>query len=486
MKKYINTSNYYLSTITSVIPNSWINWTFDVSDVTVDWVTLPTEGYYWVDVDFGDTSKREIFRIVSRTWYTLTYDARISPYGKKTHSVWATVWLRDFSQLLNSLSTNTDNFWEIEIVWEANELNILVRWGNVFLSWRTNEYTTVNNTPIHLDINSEVYIVLKYHYDEDLNVWVYSIDKVSELADTWMYLLWKVTTNATSITSVQDLRSTMVWWGWEWDMKWPEWTAIFNPDWLAEWQTVKDAFDMDNMKQGINKLYITPSEHNKYDDYESNKQDTLVSWSNIVTINGRSIIDVSQWEWGNIPLDTILTAWWKTYTTNNWAETFTFPEPDYYPINEDAFMVFTDSGTILIKWWENPNDYTYDETTHTITFNSPLYEDEHAVIWTMYDASDAALWIGSWVITLQRNWTTITNWQFNVNQEENQTIELWDLASNASITFTQWWVPDKTITLNQASNDTVALSWIIPVSQEDYEDLPDTKLTDNQWYFIIE
>ena len=41
MKKYINTSNYYLSSTTSIIPNSRNTGTFDVADVTVDWVTLP-------------------------------------------------------------------------------------------------------------------------------------------------------------------------------------------------------------------------------------------------------------------------------------------------------------------------------------------------------------------------------------------------------------------------------------------------------------
>jgi hypothetical protein len=36
MKKYINTSNYYLSTTTSKIENTGTSGTFDVSDVTVD------------------------------------------------------------------------------------------------------------------------------------------------------------------------------------------------------------------------------------------------------------------------------------------------------------------------------------------------------------------------------------------------------------------------------------------------------------------
>ena len=87
MKKYINTSNYYLSTTTSKIEEGTATGTFDVADVTVDWVTLPLQWYYWVDVDFWDTSLREIFRITGRVWYTLTYDKRISPYWMKTHPI---------------------------------------------------------------------------------------------------------------------------------------------------------------------------------------------------------------------------------------------------------------------------------------------------------------------------------------------------------------------------------------------------------------
>jgi hypothetical protein len=36
MKKYINTSNYYLSTTTSKIEEGTATGTFDVADVTVD------------------------------------------------------------------------------------------------------------------------------------------------------------------------------------------------------------------------------------------------------------------------------------------------------------------------------------------------------------------------------------------------------------------------------------------------------------------
>jgi len=481
MKKYINTSNYYLSTITSVIPNTWTNWTFDVSDVTVDWVTLPTDGYYWVDVDFWDTSKREIFRIISRTWYTLTYDARISPYGKKVHSVWATVWLRDFSQLLNSLSTNTDNFWEIEIVWEANELNILVRWGNVFLSWKTNEYTTVNNTAIHLDISSEVYIVLKYRYDEELNLRVYSIEAVSELSDTGMYLLWKVTTNATTITSIEDLRGTMVWWGWEWDMKWAEWKAKYDTN-----NREADVYEMDNMVQWNEKLYIIPSEHAKYEWYQTTKQDTLVSWINIHTINNQSIL----WP-GNFSLDTILTVGWETVPTADWATTFVFwVDSEHLPLTDDAFLVFTDSGTMLIKDWDNPNDYSYNSETHTITFNNELYPDEHAIVWIMYNNSSEQAQIGTANLIL-KYWENTAS--FNANQIwDDVTVDLetdlwiWDIAHDSTITIKQWWITDQSFTTNQSNDKDIKLSWLIPMTQEEYNDEPDTKLTDNNWYFIVE
>ena len=478
MKKYINTSNYYLSTITSKIEVSPNSGTFDILDVTVDWVTLPEKWYYWVDVDFWDVSKREIFRIKERNWYTLTYDKRISPYWKKEHSIWATVALRDFSELLNSLSTNTDNFWEVEITWD---LSVLVRGWNIYLPWNThaeNGKVYIDDKPFTFDTNTTSYIVLEYEYIE----WVPAVDFFKktweELLETWQYPIAKIVAGNTRIEQswITDLRANIIGQG---NMR----SEVYDPDWKK-----LDVYNYEN-------FYNTPvatdwdisdiSDRDNKRWYWNDKQQQLVSWQNIVTINGKSIIDVSQWEGWNIPLDTILTAGWHIYTTDNWVSTFTF-DNQWLPLTEDAFMVFTDSGTALIRGWENPNDYTYDDTTHTITFNSPLYEDEHAIIWTMFDNTDAAVWIGSWVITLQRNWTTITNWQFNVNQEENQTIELWDLASNAQITFTQWWVPDKTITLNQASDDTVALSWIIPVSQEDYEDLPDTKSTDNQWYFIIE
>ena len=468
MKKYINTSNYYLSTIASVINSTDETGTFDVSDVSADWVTLPTEWYYWVDVDFWDVSKREIFRIVSRNWYTLTYDLRISPYGKKQHAIWASVWLRDFSQLLNSLSTNTDNFWEVEKTWDRT---VRVMWGKVFASGNATMLYDVDTQSFTIPINSTKYIVLDYELEDD-GISVAAFDDVDEelLSATGKYPIAKITTNANVITELLDLRSNMVYWGGEWDMK----ASMYDPDGK---QT--DAFHMDNMTQWDNNQYVSPSEKT----YWWDKQEQLVSWQNIVTINGKSIIDVSQWEWGNIPLDTILTAWWHIYTTGDWISTFTFTSP-YLPLTPESFIVFSDSGIMLTQWWQSPNDYTYDESTYTISFNEALADNEHAIVWVMYNDTDSSVGIGSWVITLKSWDTTIDS--FNVNQDENQTIDIGNAANDTTITLKQWWEEIWHFTTNQAEASTINIEWNVMVTQEEYDELPSTKTTDGNWYFIYE
>lgn len=451
MKKYINTSNYYLSTTTSKIENTGTSGTFDVSDVTVDWVTLPLTGYYWVDVDFGDASKREIFRIVSRTGYTLTYDARISPYGMKTHQSWASVGLRDFSQLLNSLSTNTDNFWEVEQTWD---LTVLVRGGNVFVSG--NAYKTVETTTFTFNINETKYI----EYD-----WASNTFTLVDIPSVTNYLIAQIETNATMINSIVDKRSTLIYWGWEWDIKWSDWLPFYDPE-----EKKLDVYQMENMAQGTNKLYSTPEEKQ----YWNEKQEQLVSWVNIQTINWQSILQS-----GNISLDTILTVWWYNFTTEDWAESFTFEEW-YYPLNEWAFIVFTDSGTMMIQWV----DYIYDDNTHTITFTSPLASTEHAYIWVMCNTWQWQTEIWSWVVTFKK-WNT-TLWSLNVNQPEDSNIDIAPAIWEWNITITQWNTSIGSINVNQSGDQTVALQGNIPVTQAQYDALPASKETDWNWYFIYE
>ena len=466
MKKYINTSNYYLSTIASKIEATGTSWTFDITDTSVDWVQLPTQWYYWVDVDFWDVSKREIFRIKSRNWYTLTYDARISPYGMKAHAIWATVWLRDFSQLLNSLSTNTDNFWEVE---QTADLQIKVRWGKVISTGNEKMIFTVWDATIDIPINSEIYIVLDYELSNDWIELAAFASVVEELlTTTGKYPIAKITSNTTSIVEIEDLRANVIYgWG-EWDMK----ASKYDPH-----NKQADVYAMDNMDQWEHNQYVSPTEKT----YWWWKQPLLVSWENIVTINGKSIIDISQWEWGNIPLDTVLTVWWHTYTTEDWASSFTFTSP-YLPLTSDSFIVFSDSGTLLTQWWQAPNDYTYNEETYTITFNESLAENEHAIIWLMYNNTESSIWVGSWVVTLT-NWGEIID-SFNVNQDLNQAIDLWWIANNATITINQWLWQIWQFTTNQQCDSSINIKWDILVTSQEYSDLPDSKLTDWNFYYI--
>lgn len=472
MKKYINTSNYYLSTTTSTITSDVSKtWHFDVADITVDLVTLPLEGYYWVDVDFGDVSKREIFRIKKREGYRLFYDDRISPSWIVAHTTGASVGLRDFSQLLNSLSTNTDNFWEVEKLWG---LEILVRGGVVYhtsnMNAKDGKILLNDKTFDSSDIstNSELYIVLEY---DELSWWDFVVKTELLLNEEWQYPIAKIVTWATNISDITDLRATIIWQG---NMR----KEVYDPDWIAN-----DVFDMDNMKQGENNLYVTPAQIALWDSYQETKQPLLISWQNIVTINGKSIIDITAWESGNIPLDTILTCWWHTYTTEDWASSFTF-DSQWYPLTPDAFIVFSDSGTMLTKGWDAPNDYTYDDTTHTISFNEALADNEHAIIWLMYNNTESSIWVWSATIKLM-SWGTEL-WSFNVNQDEDASIDIWAAVNDSTITIKQWGIEDQTFTTNQSTASNINLQWIIDVTQEQYDELPESKLTDNNWYFIYE
>lgn len=349
MKKYINTSNYYLSTTTSKIENTWTSGTFDVSDVTIDWVTLPLTGYYWVDVDFGDASKREIFRIVNRSGYTLTYDARISPYGMKTHQSWASVGLRDFSQLLNSLSTNTDNFWEVEQTWD---LSILVRGGNVFLSGSAKADTWVKEIQtksFDLQANSTTYIVV------DIDEILYSFTAITNteyLLNEWQYPIARITTNLNSITEIKDLRSTMIG---GWDMR----SAVYDPHWRR-----RELFEMDQMEQSQDwkHMYVEDTDISKWNWYETGKQDTLVDWVNIKKINNEPLL----WAW-NIVTEFKLQAGTFWEYVSQWEETYTLTHTPLNNNSEDgdySFIVYNESWQQQREW----EDYSYDSDTLTFTF----------------------------------------------------------------------------------------------------------------------
>ena len=417
MKKYINTSNYYLSTTTSKIEENTSTWSFDVADVTVDWVTLPLQWYYWVDVDFGDASKREIFRIVSRSGYNLTYDMRISPNGRHTHQSGASVWLRDFSQLLNSLSTNTDNFWEIEQTWD---LTIKVRWGILYNPSNTNAETgkiTISDTDFTLLVNATTYIVVEH--DEIL--WYQFAAKSSLLLEeTWQYPIAKIVTwlNSISDDGIIDLRATIIWQG---NMR----SEVYDPD--------KKELDVYNYENFYNVPVAEDWDISDISDrewrreYWDAKQEELVwewwvgSWQNIKTIAWQNIL----WSW-DISLDTILTVGWAFEDIPPETTEWQFQN---IPLSNDAFIIMNNSWQVLVEWDEW--DYSYDSSTHTVIFPDWIPTSEEYRAWIMYDNSEWwTVHVWSWIITItcweeEQGWQIVPkSWQFNVNQESNSNIDL--------------------------------------------------------------
>lgn len=474
MKGYINTSNYYLSTITSSIDSSGTTWSFSVSEITVDWVTLPEEWYYWVDVDFWDASKREIFKIKNRVWYTLYYDNRISPYGLKTHDVWASVWLRDFSQLLNSLSANTDNFWEIE----RNGLHIKVFGGNVNISGTS--YVSVSTIELDLPANSTRYV----EYDTVTNSFLLS----EQLTDD-NYPIAKIITADAWIQVFEDMRAVLVA-AKDWDMK----KTVYDPQ-----NKESDAFNMDNMTDWADKHYVTDADK----EWWNWKQDHLISWQNIKTINWYNIL----WD-GNIE---IAPSFWFDFAYEVswlWVSSYQIQNT---PITNTSFMVFVNSGTGIFP----TSDYSYNSTTKTITLNTQLESDERLIVWVMKSSGEAIdpIDIGRWDITIVKDWAshtfnvnqtwdttidlwtvgngtvTIANWvntisTFWLNDTSNTTVQLWDLVKNWWLTLKSWWTTLTTFTANQATDVEINFEKSILVTADEYAALPESKLTDWNFYFI--
>lgn len=201
MKNYIKTSNYYLWVLTTVINSTSETGTFEVDSVESAWVTLPESWFYWLDVDFETQSEREIFRITGRVGNTLTYDKRISPNGKFKHEEWAVVWLRDFAELFNSLSSNTDNFWQVE---QLTNTQVKIYWWHVFTEWYwTREISTQTLTITPNNLKQYLY------FDTTADAWhefTIKADLTPEL-----YLLAEIDTDTSSITWITDVRWSLIW-----------------------------------------------------------------------------------------------------------------------------------------------------------------------------------------------------------------------------------------------------------------------------------
>lgn len=128
-----------------------------------------------------------------------------------------------------------------------------------------------------------------------------------------------------------------------WEIKWLEWINV-QKDWVTE-------------------VSLT---------------DTLnfVGWWSVTDVGWVATINIPQW-----------VTWYREDVPAGSA-TYTFVNS---PATTTSFLVFTDSGTLMFLWV----DYTYDDTTETITFLS-LGNNEAAYVWVAHTVVQW-WWIGDMV-----------------------------------------------------------------------------------------
>lgn len=200
----VRADNFFYTTLDALINNTDSTGTIDISDKTVDWYTLEDWDYmFWMVVWLNNPTEKEIFRITNVTWTVLTYDKRISPNGLFNHIVGDLINMQVSSDFTNYISNNVDDFWLCETIsWAWNELKVLVRGWRVVDTANTD--ISVADTSLTLPISQTNYI---YFDDGDTSF------KATTTEPTAYYVVAKVVTWITAVTSIEDYRSKLIWVG---------------------------------------------------------------------------------------------------------------------------------------------------------------------------------------------------------------------------------------------------------------------------------
>lgn len=183
---------------------------------------------------------------------------------------------------------------------------------------------------------------------------------------------------------------------------------------------------------------------------------TQVSLADTINIVwGWSVTDVWWVATINIPYWAV---WYREDVTAG-SQTYTFVNS---PATPTSFLVFTDSWTLLFLWI----DYTYDQTTETITFLS-LGADEAAYIWVAHAAVN---WWWIWdMVKAVYDPTNINSSAFDYNNFIN-TPTIWD----ATLTIQKNWTNVNTFTANATSN--VIANITVPTTVSELSDSSDYAL----------
>ncbi len=487
MKQYINTSNYYLWTLASVINETSETGTFEVDSVENEHCTLPEVWYYWLDVDFQTSWEREIFRIVSRVWNTLTYDKRISPTWKFRHELWAVVWLRDFAELFNSLSSNVDNFWQVE---QVSNVQIKVFWWNIFVQWWLNR--NISTRTLTVTPNNWIQYL---HFDSSADAWNEYVFKNNQ--DPYLFLLAWITTDTSSITWIEDLRWLFIgsdlWFlrldgstPMEWDLN-MNWHKILNThiSWtpVIEWATWDTIAWFDSTKHLISlnvntypnltelsylkwvtsniQQQIDDAWDMKYDDYHFSAYPSAITYTiNDLSMNISCDHDIRFNAWANLKE-------WQQYiarvaNTDNiehmlifnswisWATWYLILAPNRVTL---VTMLATSPSTLERQaqtWVTSVNGQTWDVI---IDLSSALEQQEESWVWDL--VRDTNLWeLTPWTYQVWANEILWQPYPVRLFYREWQYFEAW-FGCTVSISYNQ------TLTSNLWNYYTILSWWFI-------------------------
>lgn len=240
-----------------------------------------------------------------------------------------------------------------------------------------------------------------------------------------------------------------------WEVKWIQWIAV-----QENWSTVVSSADTVNIVWG---------------------------WT-VTDVWGVATINIPEW------------VEWYREDVPAWSATYTFVNE---PATDTSFLIFTDSGTLLFSGI----DYTYNTSTHTVTFLS-LDTNEAAYIWvahatvlwgwiwdmvkSVYDPTNInasafdynnfintpTIWAG--ILTIQKNWTAIDT--FWANDTANKTINVTVPTTVAELTDAGDYVTDSDLATELAD----MVEW--PASSTDWNiavfDWATGKLIKDSWLNI--
>ena len=481
---------YRTSTTTTIAPIS----SADPMEEFSFWVhTPPKNDSWWIIINFSDSNNRDLIFFHRRSWNTLYYYRKNRDLLNKwavgvEHSVWSSVQINDFSEWVNWLSQNTDDFWYVESLWGTN---IKLYWWRLFFPW---EELLVEDTEFTLPNDWSTTIIVDI---QDKNI---KAIPSANFANYFAVSLAKIETQWWQIYSKEQTRWYNVALKWdspdfEWDgtsirfqkpdatrgdwinLKWDQWDAATLDVWTTTtWNpwTNANVVNAGTTSEAIFNFTIPRwdkwEKWDKWDKWDKgdkgdkwdqwiqglkwDKGDKGDKWDKGDTWNWIYNITRTSWDWSPWTIDTYTITFTDTTTTTfqvyNWANwtwsitsvvwwtdiTIDNTDPDNPIINHD-WELFSTAEKNKLAWIE-PNA-TADQTAWEIktayesNANTNAYTDAEKTKLTNIEA-------GAQVNTLNDviSWTNVTIDKTNpLNPIINSTATWWHTIQDEWISLTQ-------------------------------------------------